>query len=269
MLLIDMPNLCLREAHAKAGLNYKGRPSGVVYGALQQLRNLMRRFPGEVCCCWDSPRSNSLRKAFYPEYKANRDGKDLPEAVSDAYPQMTMLRAEILPRLGLPNQFVQNGYEADDLIAYLAYNSWQRVNGDKMVIISSDNDLFQLLGPRVSIYNIGRKASMGYTDFRREFGVSPMQWIEVKALAGDDGDNIEGIAGVGVKTAVKIVLGRPVSRKIQQEVSAFCSMGHLERNRKLIKLPWEGTDPGSIQQSQFDEREFMRVCAEWGLRNIE
>jgi hypothetical protein len=110
---------------------------------------------------------------------------------------------------------------------------------------------------------------MGYTDFQREFGVSPMQWIEVKALAGDDGDNIEGIAGVGVKTAAKIVLGRLVSRKIQQKVSVFCSMGHLERNRKLIKLPWKGTDPGFIQTSRFDEREFMRVCAEWGIGSLD
>jgi len=161
----------MREAHAKAGLTYQGRPSGVVYGCLQQLRRLMARFPGEVCCCWDAPRKTLHRRQFWLGYKANREGKGPSEAVADAYPQINLLRTELLSRLGLPNQFFQDGYEADDLIASLCQSrywpsikgiQWEVQNGQiesqiikGVVIVSSDTDLYQLLGPRTVIYNLG------------------------------------------------------------------------------------------------------------------
>jgi 5'-3' exonuclease len=256
-LLLDGQNICYREAYAKAGLSYKSKPTNVIYGFLQQVRHLMYLYPGEIHFCWDN--RESLRKQFYPAYKANRKRDDLPEEVKDAFIQIEELRTNILPRLGLNNHHHQSGYEADDLIAVLC-----KLPG-KSIIVSSDNDLFQCLGPTVSIHNIGKKVLMNYKQFQVEFKVTPQQWIEVKALCGDSSDNIEGIAGVGVVTATKIVLGQQYSKKLKKKVDAFDG---LERNRKLIRLPWEGTKPGDITRSCFNEREFIRVCGEYGLESL-
>ena len=256
-LLLDCSNIAYREAYAKAGLSYKGRPTNVIYGFLQQTRSLMHLYPGEIHFCWDN--RESLRKQFYPLYKANRKRDDLPEEVKDAFTQIEELRTEILPRLGLCNQHHQQGFEADDLIAVLCGQPGHKI------IVSSDNDLFQCLGPTVSIHNIGKKALMNYKQFQAEYKVTPKQWIEVKALCGDSSDNIEGIAGVGVVTATKIVLGQQYSKKLKEKVVAFDG---LERNRKLIRLPWEGTKPSDISRSCFDEREFIRVCGEYGLESL-
>lgn len=278
MLIIDMPNLCLREAFAKAGLTHRGRPSGVVFGALQQLRTLMGRFPGEVCCCWDGPRKDLLRRRFWPGYKAARDDKETPEAARDAYPQMDLLREEILPRLGLPNQVLQEGYEADDLIA--VFCNWPvrfNLNTGQIyphVIISSDSDLFQLLGPRTSQYRfknglVKHHEGRGlYTHqmFAEEYNIAPMQWVEVKAIAGDSSDGIDGVPGVGVKTAVKHLRTGSGGGKLAQKIKAHA--GVIARNRRLIRLPWPGCDPGPVRPSRFNEREFMRVCGEWGLGSL-
>ena len=266
MLLVDMNNLCMREAFAKVGLTNHGRPSGVIYGTLQQLRLLMGRFPGEIICCWDAPRKSLHRRQFWSSYKANREGKEPSEAAQDAYPQMVVLREELLPRLGLPNQFLQGGYEADDLIAYMARESYYWVDGHKFIIASSDNDLYQLLGPRVSVYDFGKKANYSWQNLKADHGVLPGQWVEVKAIAGDTSDGIDGVPGVGVKTAVKYLYGQ-AGVKAVAKVEAATDV--IARNRKLITLPWPGCDPGSVRPSRFDEREFMQICAEWGIRSLD
>jgi DNA polymerase I len=200
-----------------------------------------------------------LRRRFWPGYKANREGKQMPEAVLDAYPQMELLRKGLLPRLGLVNQMFQDGYEADDLIAGLSMIS------SPVTIVSSDSDLFQLLGPRCYIYNLGKKANYTYRDFMGEYGVSPYLWTEIKAIAGDNSDGIDGVPGIGIKTAVKYVCGA-AKFKTMEKVASYKQV--IERNRALIRLPWPGCRPGEVRMSRFDEREFMRVCSEWGLRSL-
>lgn len=260
MLLVDMNNLSMREAFAKAGLTHQGRPSGVIYGVLQQLRILTRRFPGEICCCWDAPRKTLHRRQFWSGYKANREGKEPSEAAQDAYPQMIYLREKLLPRLGLPNQMLQSGFEADDLIGVLCKDL------DKAVIVSSDNDLYQLLGPRVSVYDLGKKGNYTWRQFQDDYGVLPGQWAQVKAIAGDTSDGIDGVAGVGIKTAVKYLKGIATA-KLTEKIKLAGTI--IDRNYRLVRLPWPCCEPGQIQQSKLDEREFMKVCAEWGLRSLE
>lgn len=261
-ILVDANNVSFREGHAKAGLSHEGQPTGVIYGFLQQLRILSQRFPGDVCLCWDS--KENLRKQFFPNYKANRgNGKNgMDDAMrSDILLQMALLRTELLPRIGYGNNFLMDGYEADDLIASLC----RKLSGQK-IVISSDTDLYQLLGPFTSIYRLGKKDIYTYKSLMDEFDVTPRQWVEVKSLAGDSSDNIPGIEGVGIKTAVKLVLGKPVNQRVWNNFKEF---KYLERNRKLIKLPWEGLElSGEVVKSSFNEREFMRVCGEFGLNSL-
>lgn len=269
MLLIDGNNIAMREAHARAGLSHDGMPTGAIMGFLQQVRRLTREYPGEVCFCWDSHPEASLRKQFWPGYKANRVRSVLqvPRAVVDARMQIHLLRTDILPRIGYSNQFIQEGYEADDLVAALAkldIDIVSRTIPMPHVIVSSDKDLWQCMGPNVMMSIPGRG---GYThrDFEREYGLPVRQWCRAKAIAGDPSDGIDGIAGVGIKTAIKY-LNALASAKIEHKIDSQWDL--VERNARLVTLPWPGCNPGPVRPSAFDPGAFRDVCREYGLRSL-
>jgi DNA polymerase-1 len=257
LILIDCHNIVYRVAYTHHGLSHNGSPTGVIFGFLKQVITLMDRYPGEICFCWDSPRS--LRKEFYPEYKGNRNKDEPPPEVVDAHGQMTLLRDDLLPRIGLQNQMFQDGYEADDLIGALT-----RTPG-KHIIVSSDHDLYQLLGPSTVIHRPGKNDIYHHGHFMTEYNIAPSMWIEAKALAGDPSDNIEGLKGVGIKTAIKLLTGRG-SNKLIQKVR---DNEHVViRNRKLVTVPWEGCDPGDVLESKLDKGELRAVCSQYGMRNL-
>ena len=262
MLLIDGNNLAYREGYSKLGLSYQGKPTNVIYGFLYQILRLIRRFPGEVCFCWDS--KESFRRGFYPQYKMNRRKKSIEIDIIDILSQINELKDNILPRIGYINNFTQSGYEADDLVAHFCLAT--AGSGDRKIIVSSDNDLYQLLGPRTSNYNLGKKALYSHEDFQKEYHCFPSQWIQVKAIAGDTSDGIDGVPGVGIKTAIKHLNTGSGGGKLAQKIKAHVEI--IARNRQLIKLPWPGCDPGPIRPSRLDEREFRLVCAEWGLGSL-
>jgi len=257
LILIDCHNIVYRVAYTHYGLTHNEQPTGVIFGFLKQVMGLMGRYPGEMCFCWDSPRS--LRKDFYPKYKGNRNKDEPPPEVADAYGQMVLLRNDILPRIGLSNQHFCDGYEADDLIGVLTKSP------GKHIVVSSDHDLYQLLGPSTMIHRPGKNDIYTHYHFMTEFGIAPSMWVDAKAMAGDPSDNIEGLKGVGIKTAIKLLTGKG-SNKLVQRVRD--NMDIIERNRKLVTLPWEGCDPGDIKESKLDKDELWAVCDEYGIRGL-
>lgn len=263
MVLIDCHNLAHRIAHTHHGLSHNGRPTGVIFGFLMQVMGLLQRYPmghiGEVCFCWDSPRGSLFRRQFFPGYKADRDDRELSRATIDALPQMESLRDRILPGIGLPNQFIQFGHEADDLVAALARHPGRHI------VVSSDQDLFQLLGPSVAIHRPGRNDIYSHLDFMAEFGISPQLWIEAKALAGDSSDNVDGIKGVGIKTAIRLLLGNGPRGLIQRVKD---NEDIVARNRRLVSLPWPGCQVGEVKQSRLDLGELQFFCNEYGMEGL-
>ena len=261
MILVDCHNLVYRVAYTHHGLSHNGVSTGAIFGFLKQVLGLMEKYPtgysGEICFCWDSPRS--LRKEFHPEYKGNRNKDDPPPEVADARGQIDLLRNDILPRIGFPNQIFQGGYEADDLIGALARSPGRHI------IISSDHDLYQLLGPSTAMHRPGKSDLYTHRDFMVEFGIAPSLWTEAKALAGDPGDNIVGLKGVGIRTAIKLLLGNGSDKLVQRVRN---NMDIINRNRRLVTLPWEGCDPGELKESRLDRDELVDVCREYGIREL-
>lgn len=251
MLILDCNNICYREAFARPNLSHNGKATGMIYGFLQQLTNLTRTFDLPLCLCWDS--DQSLRKQFYPEYKANRKEKD-PGHLA----QLDALRNGIMPRIGYHCHHLE-GYEADDLIACIARRP------GKHVIVSSDSDLCQLLNDRVTIYDPGKKITITWQSFSERHGIGPGQWAMAKAIAGDPSDNVVGVPGVGIKTAVKYIKGQ-ASARINIKIEAYEKI--ISRNLKLVPLPWEGCELGPTPVSKFDAGEFESVCQEYGLYSL-
>lgn len=204
-LVIDAPNLVMRSVHALAHARVRLVHDQVNTGPLMVTISTLSRYirevaPDRVVVCWDGGRS-AHRTALDPAYKANR--ADLPTEAQrmkeDAFEQVR----EFLSVAGI-HQVQRRGYEADDLIA--AY--WrQRQPEEEIVILSSDKDLLQLLGPYVRQIRLSSGgAPTDYWDAERvrtDLGIEPEHLAKAMALSGDDSDNIPGVPRFGLKTAVK------------------------------------------------------------------
>ena len=257
ILLVDANYLCHRARWTTGDLSYKGRKTGIVFGFLNQVHQLATEIaPSNVVFVWDS--QQSLRKERFPFYKEHRRSEPDPEAALH-YAQFNDLRENILPQMGFVNNFRQEGYEADDVIATICQTAIF-----PSIIASSDEDLLQLLSHDTSMYNLGKKSMVTYRDFRKEKGIHPKRWVEVKKIAGCPTDSVPGVPGVGEKTAILYLRGKlkPGSKKIA-DIEANTEL--IERNDWLVRLPLPGTECPEVKQNQFRKDVLVRVCKEYGF----
>ena len=211
---------------------------------------------------WDSKINN--RKLIYPNYKGNRKPKTLEEEKdkTNHYSLLDKLR-ESLKTLGNWANVTLTGFEADDLIAYFVKNSTYDNN---FVIVSSDNDFFQLIGNRVVQYLPHKKEFYSLIDFKKEFGIIPDKYPFVKALAGDKSDNIKGIDGIGIKKGIKLI---KEGKCWQHWINEYPNID-LEINLELIKLPFEEHKIPftNLPQSYFDKNAWIAIFQLYGLNKL-
>jgi len=236
MILIDANNIAYMAYHSLGELADGEILTGTVFGFLNMVNSIAQRHGTAMVFCFDSKKN--IRKRVLPSYKGTRH-KDLTEEklieLHHMHRQLTQIRREILPQMGFKNIKIKSGYEADDLIAYYALKYYKR----KTIIVSTDKDLYQLLGRKVSIYNPKTKKEFTVDDFRRAYGISPKEWSRVKSIAGDSSDNIKGIAGVGEKTALKYIKGiLPTTTKAYENIKV--NQKEINLNMRLINLPYLG-----------------------------
>lgn len=172
-----------------------GIPIGGVYGFLNMILKYIA-YSDYLIVAFDAGKKN-FRHNLYSEYKANRVSP--PE---DLMPQFTILR-EAVEAFNLSYEEVE-GYEADDIIATLVakYSNYQNL---KVVVVSSDKDLFQLLNYNILIFDPIKNT---YVDEKRvieKFGVNSNKLLDLLSLTGDASDNIPGVPGIGPKTAAKLL----------------------------------------------------------------
>ena len=145
-LIVDANNLAYAAFISLRGLSVDELPTGVIYGFFLQVLKLAVEFQtNDFVFCWDSRKR--FRRNIFSEYKNKRDEMTKEEKAQKqiAYDQFAALRKEILPSVGFENVFMKAGYEADDLIAYVVINPPRSLNREKYLVISTDNDMFQLL----------------------------------------------------------------------------------------------------------------------------
>ncbi len=184
----------------KASLTTReGLPTNAVYGFTRMLLKLIQeQAPTHLVPVFDVSR-RSFRNEIYPEYKANR-----PPPPEDLIPQFPLVR-EVVQAFGLPALELEN-FEADDVIGTLARRFENE--GYRVVIVTSDKDMAQLVNENVTILNTNRKDewfTLGPAGVREKFGVSPENIVDWLGLAGDSSDNVPGVPGVGPKTAAGLI----------------------------------------------------------------
>ncbi len=254
LYLVDGSGYIFRAYHALPPLTRKsdGLPVGAVAGFCNMLWKLLCDMKGEA----DAPThlavifdhsEKTFRSDLYDAYKAHR-----PPPPEDLIPQFALVRdatrAFGVPALELP------GYEADDLIA--AYACKVRDAGGEAVIVSSDKDLMQLVGDRVTMFDTMKGLRIGPDQVFEKFGVAPDKVVDVQALCGDSVDNVPGAPGIGIKTAALLIneygdldtllarAGEVKQDKRRQTLIDYADQIRL--SRQLVKLDCDTPLPAPI-----------------------
>ncbi|OAB81671.1 DNA polymerase I [Wolbachia endosymbiont of Laodelphax striatellus] len=172
-----------------------GIPIGAVYGFLNMVLKYIVH-SDYLTIALDSGKKN-FRHDLYSEYKANRVTP--PE---DLIPQFTILR-EAVEAFNFSYEEIE-GYEADDIIATLAAK-YANHEDFKVVVVSSDKDLFQLLNYNILIFDPIKNIYIDEKQVIEKFGVNSHKLLDLFSLTGDASDNIPGVPGIGPKTAAKLL----------------------------------------------------------------
>lgn len=227
----------------KALSNSKGICTNAITGFMNiYLKELSELNPDCVAVAFDL-RAPTFRHKANASYKANR--KPMPE---DLAQQMPLIK-KLLGLLGI--KIVEcEGYEADDILGTLSKAAADE--GCECFILTGDRDSFQLVGDLVTVRLAGNKETKVYDPQRimDEYGVTPKQMIEVKALMGDTSDNISGVKGIGEKTALSLIQQAGSVEKL------YTMLDELELTPSVRKRLESG------HQDALDSRFLAEICLE-------
>lgn len=198
LLLIDGNSILNRAYFALPALNdKKGQNVNAVYGFLNILFKACQDYSADKLVVAFDMHGHNFRKDIYPEYKANRKG--MPD---DLAAQMPILH-DVLAKMSV-TVVEKPGVEADDIIGTITLD-----NGYENYIVSGDRDMLQLVSDSVTVLltkrGVTEVESVTPKFLKEQYGLTPEQIVEYKALRGDTSDNIPGVKGVGEKTATALL----------------------------------------------------------------
>ena len=203
IILVDGNNLLFRSYYATSysGVimrNSKGFPTNGLYGFINMMNKIIvEEKPNYILVAFD--KGKTFRHEKYSEYKAGR--REMPEELKLQFPKAK----EVLDAMGIKHFEIDN-YEADDIIGTLAKTVDME---DEFIatIISSDKDLLQLISKEVEVKLLKTKGFIRFDEktFKDTYGTTPIHMIDLKALMGDASDHIQGVKGIGEKTAINLL----------------------------------------------------------------
>jgi len=181
-----------------------GNWSGPAYKFLQMLFNFKNL--GDLVIVFDHKHSQ-FRKKIYPEYKKRSEESDPEKAkrkeiVTEAIKHTERILYQVLPNMGIPIVKMPE-QEGDDVLYHLS--RIYQDNGHKVYVLSDDGDFFQFVQHGINIFQPMKEKHINSHNFEEEIGFKPEFSVLWKAMVGDSSDNIDGVRGVGDKTATKIV----------------------------------------------------------------
>lgn len=279
LLLVDGHSILNRAFYGMPNLtNAAGVPTGAVYGFLSILfHHIDMEKPTHLTVAFDE-HAPTFRHKMYDAYKGTRHA--MPDELKAQVPMMRQL----LTAMGIP-VISQPGLEADDLLGTMARIAEE--DGYEVAILSGDHDLLQLATDHTKILIPTTRAGKTTTEvyyakdvIERE-GVTPQEFIDVKALMGDTSDNIPGVPKIGKTTAPKIIaqfhsieeayahadeVKPPLASK---NLVAYYDQAVLSKKLATIEVHADITyDVASAQIGDFYTQEAYALCKEWEFRNL-
>lgn len=199
LLVVDGNSIVNRAFYGIRPLTTKdGQFTHAIYGFLTMLHKIKNEEnPDAVAIAFDL-RTPTFRHKAYSGYKATRKG--MPEELASQMPPLK----ELLGLLGYKIVTCE-GYEADDILGTLAKSCDE--NGNECVLATGDRDSLQLVSDTTTVHLCTNKQDISYTPAKimEDYGVTPKELIEIKAIQGDTSDNIPGVAGIGPKGAGELI----------------------------------------------------------------
>ncbi|MFN2389098.1 MAG: DNA polymerase I [Actinomycetota bacterium] len=279
------PKLLLLDGHSLAFRAYYALPedlqttdgthTNAVYGFTAMLIKLLQdERPDHIAACFDMA-GPLERTAVYADYKSNRS--EAPETFGPQLPLiMEVLRVMRIPTYGLA------GHEADDIISFLAKCSERE--GVDVRIVTGDRDFFQVVNDNIHVlYNrrgISDIVEMDAAAVEARYGVPPSRYVDLKALEGDNSDNLPGVPGVGTKTAAKLIqrygsAEQAVAHAAEQTPKLAQNLAdHAEQvalNKKLSTLaevPLEDVGLDDLRMAAWDLEELRELFVSLEFRTL-
>jgi DNA polymerase-1 len=288
MYLVDAHSLIFQVFHAIPEMSSpSGLPTNALYGFTRDMLFLRTdKQPDYLLAVFDRP-GKTFRDDLYPQYKAQR-----PPMPNDLRLQIPLicrtLEAMRIPVLGV------EGYEADDVIATVSMAAARC--GIDVFICTTDKDCRQLIDTRIQLFNLRKHALLDRQGLLDEWGIRPEQVVDLQTLVGDSVDNVPGVPGIGLKTAVKLLQqygaldnliaecnaqGADAARTLSKDTGVRAAVignlqtaignGSLELSRKLVHLstdvPLE-TDWEAWRVRDWDAPGLLALFKEWGFRSF-
>jgi len=209
ILVVDAMNTLIRSFSLLKAMNPSGAHVGGLVGFLRSLGYVTRIFdPTRVIIVWDGKGGSANRKNIDPNYKAQRATSrithwglyDTKEEETEALIGQLYRTQDYLECLPV-HQLVMEKLEADDIMAWIAKKA-SVSNVKKCTIVSSDKDFLQLVDDTIEVYAPVKKKTFTKDNIFEELKVLPENYNIVKALLGDNSDNLQGVKGLGIKTVI-------------------------------------------------------------------
>lgn len=278
LAIVDGNNMIMRAYFAmqsKGLTTSEGVSTGALFGSILTHINIVRTIsPTKMIWFFDARGGSDARKEIYPEYKSQRPGNH------DIGRQFTAFE-HFLSVMDV-RYFSEKGIEADDLIAS-AVDDWS--SDIPKVIISGDRDFHQLVSknPKVSVYNPGKgdKALSGvysYKNVSRKYHMPPESLVDAWSICGDKSDNIQGVKGIGFKTARRLLERNnwDLADAIKYEPRLNGWKERIEINKRLIDLRSGIVDVNlqvhldecHLRKAGYDSESLQRFLSKWEMFSL-
>lgn len=271
--LIDGTSYIYRAFFALPPLSdSRGLPTNAVYGFTNMLLKILReQSPERIAVVFDAG-GETDRHREYEAYKAQR-----PPIPDMLVPQIPYIY-RVVKMLQVPT-LLEEGTEADDIIGTVATRAV--ADGFQVTIVSSDKDLFQLVGPAIAVYDPMRDKTYQVRDVEERYGIPPQKMADFMSLVGDAVDNIPGVPGVGEKTASALLqefgtvehlldhLDQVKRPKLRAALSAHAAQIRL--NRSLVTLRTDlslGVSPDDLRRQRPDVEQLRALFEELGFTRL-
>ncbi len=261
LVLVDGYSLLYRAYHAlRAPMSAPdGTPTNAVHGFMMMLMKVIgEEKPDGIAVAFDM-HAPTFRAAIFDGYKATR--KPMPD---DLRPQVPVIR-ELIARMDIPILECE-GYEAEDILGTASLIC--EAQDARMLLVTGDRDSYQLAGDHTTILytktGIAETVSVTPDYVMEQYGVAPAQMIDVKSLMGDASDNIPGIAGIGEKTALRLIAK-------YGNLEEALARGPIEEKGKLAERLRDG---GDVARMSYQLAEINRHAPvdlrmdQWGIGNL-
>lgn len=269
--IFDGNNIAMACAYTGRDMaNDKGVLTGGLFNFLRSLKKIQTNYPSDkIIVAWDA--ANSWRKDILPTYKESRKQERSPQ-VEEWFRAFNFQRGE-MKRMSMMlgvEHITSPRQEADDLAGHLV-ESLQ--DSTQITLVTNDNDWFQLVRPNARVYRPLKEDFLSLENFQEVTSCKdPQEFLHVKSIIGDDGDDVPGVEGVGLITALKYVRGElKAGKKVESIQNWLQNPDGYDRTRKLVDLVKKIDNYDQfveVMSCQKNSTEFVKACEEYQFGSI-